>query len=166
MKKAGFSLTDVVSKLPYVVPIWRYTKSILNFGPALDLPESEWTNVFNQTRVCYGLPSDSDERADMLKTLKVDLCVSANELNKRENLDDALAELATLEFDCCVIVVDEGNRTSKPTSSKRNGYHRNEPIEKYVRPIQQNFHRYDLVLLRNQNMVVISKGNKYYGLTE
>lgn len=165
MKKT-FSVSDCVSALPALVPSWPYVKTILNFGPAFDLNDSDWVDTFNRQRVVYGLPDEPEERAERLESLHVDLCVSANELNKREDLDLALAELAKLNFDCCVIQIDEGTRTGRATSSKKKGYHRNQPVEAYVRAIQQNFHRYDLVLRRDRNVIVIHKGKKFFELEE
>ncbi len=158
MSKTTFTVEECISKLSRVVPQWPYVKTILTFGKVFELPEAEQINYHKQPRTVETVLT-----GDELKS-QYDVCVSANVLNSAKSVDEAIAELAQVNFDFAIVQIDEGSKSGKRTGTKAKGYNQNLAVEKYVRPLQQNFHKYDITLHRADNLIVIYKGRKYFEL--
>lgn len=173
MKKA-FSVEDCIQKLPNLVNGWPIAMTVLNVR-SQGWPEYETQALTKhdgvKKQVIHFLHDSEDEASlttlEQVKGCVVDVAVSANVLNQMTNLDEGLAELAHVPFETLVIQIHEGNRSGKASGTKkRNTYQKNQPIEAYVRPVQQNFHRYDITLHRADNCIVVTKGRKYYQLDD
>lgn len=105
------------------------------------------------------------EGLEAIKDTHFDVVVHLDQLNLAKGLTAPLAEIAQLNFDCCIVRVNEGNETGK--GRKAGGIHqRNEKVAAYVRPISQHFHKFDITLRRDARCVVIAKGRKYYELDD
>lgn len=170
--KNTYSVLDLTQKLGRLVPNWRYVSNILNVGsnewPADVLPE---LNFHRQViKVSHYLPGGNQEVAyttlDELKGLPIDVAVSANVLSSLKNVQEGIDELAKIPFNCLVVQIHPGNGSKRVTGTKKAGYQRNEPIESYLRLLQQNFHMYDLTLHRADNCIVLTKGRKFYAMDD
>ncbi|HHF2968662.1 TPA: hypothetical protein ACPJ0T_004338 [Vibrio alginolyticus] len=173
MKKA-FSVEDCIQKLPNLVNGWPIAMTVLNVR-SQGWPEDETQALTKhdgvKKQVIHFLPDSEDEASlmtlEQVKGRVVDVAVSANVLNQMTNLEEGLAELAHVPFETLVIQIHEGNRSGKASGTKkRNTYQKNQPIEAYVRPVHQHFHRYDITLHRADNCIVVTKGRKYYQLDD
>lgn len=173
--KNYFSVKECLERLPKQVPSWRYVSSIVNVG-ASNWPDDtdvfEKPNFHKQTRtVTHFLPDYAGEDSSIVTDLAdiekqhFDLAVCANVLSSSEDLDLALATLASVSFDACLIQINEGRKNGKGREY-RSGYQRNEALRNYLRPIQQNFYRYDVTLHRDTNTILLTKGRRYFAMNE
>lgn len=166
--KQNFTVLDCIKKLPRLAPHWESVRRVLNVR-SLNWPDGPVAYFYgHEVPVYHYGPDRLLSSIDQVRGRPFDLVVSANVLNTLENVEkDGLAELAQIKFEVLVIQIDEGNRSGIASGSTSNGtYQRNQPIEAYVRLIQQNFYRYDVTLHRAHNVMVIAKGRKYYQLDD
>lgn len=161
--KSAKQTTGISVLLPKLARNWPYASTVLAFGCKQAEPEElaePVTNIHKQpielTRFMPGAKTNPElpERVCIIQSLDY--------LNTCKDLQSALAELAKIDFDCCVLTIDEGNGTGK--HRKTRGYQRNEPTSAYIEAIQRNFHKYDVSLHREDKAIVIIKGRKYYEL--
>ncbi|MCG6387510.1 hypothetical protein [Vibrio fluvialis] len=170
--KNQYSVSDLVRKMSVLVPNWRYVSNVLNVR-AQDWP-SDIMPVLNFHRqvvkVTHYLPESEQDGAivnlEQLKDLPIDVAVSANVLNTLKNVQEGIDELAKINFNCLVVQIHPGTGSKRTTGNKKTGYQRNEPVESYVRLLQQNFHMYDMTLHRADNCIVLTKGRKFYAMDD
>lgn len=155
----------VVEILQQLAPNWSYAKHVLLFGNDR-LPEL--TNFHNQVMTVTNFDPDSLE-ADVITDIETikgsekrfDVVLCANVLNLSDDLDATMAQLAKLDFDACVIHIDEGDGTGQAVSGE-DGYHRNELVSDYVAKVHQHFHRFDVTLHRSRKAITVVKGRRFY----
>ncbi|CAH0543011.1 hypothetical protein [Vibrio marisflavi] len=154
--------------LPALAPNWGYANHFLNYGCGKypELTEHYLNNRFMQIQSVTNYDPNSHAEGvvndiNELKNQRYCVALCANVLNVCEDLEAVLADLAQIDFDCCVIQIYEGDRTGvgKPT---RDGYQRNEVVADYVHAIRSNFHKFDVQLHRSRKCITILKGRKYY----
>lgn len=169
----GSTMTSkqILKGLALLVPNWRYARRILVVGDvSIDEITTSTTNTLKQPLEFVQADSPEDNQADAwaLKAFEGErfcsvLCLDT--INTRKDLDAALAELAQVNFDTCVIRINEGSRSGK--GRKKDGlYQRNEKTASYVRAVSQNFHKFDVTLNRAASCIVIAKGRKFYELDD
>ncbi len=165
----------IIKLLATLAPNWAFANHILNYGCSEqpELTEQVIRNRFNQVMTVAHFDTSGKLEAsdsvltdfDAIQGRHFDVMLCADVLNTCRDLQTALNDLAKIDFDCCVIQIDEGNQSGKGRKSRR-VYQRNEPTANYIEILQRNFHRFDVTLHRDKRCIVLNKGRKYYYLDD
>ncbi len=151
--------------LSTLAPNWKLVKRVLNFG-AGKWPEltTEYlteanprllavTNYEPNGKKIEGVESD----ITAVNGQRYDLVICANVVNVCRDLDAVLTDLASVDFDCCVVQIYEGSANGKGRKT-RDGYQRNELVADYMPAIQAHFPAFAVTLHRGHKCIVITKG--------
>ncbi len=151
--------------LPSLAPNWKLTKRVLNFG-AGKWPELTGEALTESNPRILGV-THYDPNAEKIEGVETDLTavnsqhyelvLCANVLNVCRDLDAVLADLATINFDCCVVQIYEASNTGKGRKT-RDGYQRNESVASYIPAIKAHFPTFAVTLHRASKCIVITKG--------
>lgn len=163
--------------LPAIVPSWGHVRTVFVIGADADiLPDNAKRRVVGESnkaqyierRQLHIVPTDQyvvpdNQEITNQVELKADLVIHTD-LFRRRNISEAMAELAAIDFDCCVIHIDEGTRSGRLSNYNVTPSHRNDKLAFYVGVLKRNFIKYDLVIHRYASCIVLCKGRKYFEL--